>query len=132
MGTAVLRSTIFFFSSRRRHTRLVSDWSSDVCSSDLFCQNACMRVSRGSSVWQTEFPDQLGFGKARSTSGSKTGQNAVCKPLPFLDRGVQDLQGVENRLRWLHLPLWRGRSLRQEKLRCVRTRPAAIGSRRRR
>src|SRR5437016_13932705 len=28
-------SLIFFFSSRRRHTRLVSDWSSDVCSSDL-------------------------------------------------------------------------------------------------
>src|SRR5262249_58177562 len=26
---------LFFFSSRRRHTRLVSDWSSDVCSSDL-------------------------------------------------------------------------------------------------
>ena len=25
----------FFFSSRRRHTRLVRDWSSDVCSSDL-------------------------------------------------------------------------------------------------
>src|SRR5258706_7950744 len=28
-------SSFFFFSSRRRHTRLVSDWSSDVCSSDL-------------------------------------------------------------------------------------------------
>src|SRR5262249_59697791 len=28
-------SVCFFFSSRRRHTRLVSDWSSDVCSSDL-------------------------------------------------------------------------------------------------
>src|SRR5438046_591029 len=28
-------SFFFFFSSRRRHTRLVSDWSSDVCSSDL-------------------------------------------------------------------------------------------------
>src|SRR5262249_60106032 len=28
-------SYCFFFSSRRRHTRLVSDWSSDVCSSDL-------------------------------------------------------------------------------------------------
>src|SRR5574341_1729673 len=25
----------FFCSSRRRHTRLVGDWSSDVCSSDL-------------------------------------------------------------------------------------------------
>src|SRR2546422_8127491 len=26
---------IFFFSSRRRHTRCSRDWSSDVCSSDL-------------------------------------------------------------------------------------------------
>src|ERR1039458_10140107 len=29
-------SFFFFFSSRRRHTRCLSDWSSDVCSSDLF------------------------------------------------------------------------------------------------
>src|SRR5256886_10037243 len=28
---------IFFFSSRRRHTRFDCDWSSDVCSSDLIC-----------------------------------------------------------------------------------------------
>src|SRR5438045_9704652 len=28
-------SVFFFFSSRRRHTRCLSDWSSDVCSSDL-------------------------------------------------------------------------------------------------
>src|SRR5947199_6611259 len=28
-------SFFFFFSSRRRHTRCLSDWSSDVCSSDL-------------------------------------------------------------------------------------------------
>src|ERR1035441_3086046 len=27
--------SFFFFSSRRRHTRCLSDWSSDVCSSDL-------------------------------------------------------------------------------------------------
>src|SRR5438067_10647833 len=27
--------TMFFFSSRRRHTRSKRDWSSDVCSSDL-------------------------------------------------------------------------------------------------
>src|SRR2546430_6117937 len=26
---------VFFFSSRRRHTRFDCDWSSDVCSSDL-------------------------------------------------------------------------------------------------
>src|SRR5690242_17517766 len=29
------RLLYFFFSSRRRHTRLTCDWSSDVCSSDL-------------------------------------------------------------------------------------------------
>src|SRR5215469_670046 len=28
-------SFFFFFSSRRRHTRSLRDWSSDVCSSDL-------------------------------------------------------------------------------------------------
>src|SRR5205807_6911015 len=28
-----------FFSSRRRHTRLQGDWSSDVCSSDLILEN---------------------------------------------------------------------------------------------
>src|ERR1022692_933797 len=28
----------FFFSSRRRHTRLQGDWSSDVCSSDLVAE----------------------------------------------------------------------------------------------
>src|SRR5699024_10114506 len=30
---------LFIFSSRRRHTRSKRDWSSDVCSSDLFCGN---------------------------------------------------------------------------------------------
>src|SRR5688500_20284963 len=29
---------MFFFASRRRHTRLQGDWSSDVCSSDLVQQ----------------------------------------------------------------------------------------------
>src|SRR5438309_7452845 len=29
----------FFFSSRRRHTRWNCDWSSDVCSSDLYVYN---------------------------------------------------------------------------------------------
>src|SRR5256885_12325460 len=31
----MLALVFFFFSSRRRHTRLQGDWSSDVCSSDL-------------------------------------------------------------------------------------------------
>src|SRR5256885_8389963 len=35
----------FFFSSRRRHTRLQGDWSSDVCSSDLLIEAARLRVA---------------------------------------------------------------------------------------
>src|SRR3712207_7338911 len=34
---------VFFFSSRRRHTRYWRDWSSDVCSSDLFAQADALR-----------------------------------------------------------------------------------------
>src|SRR2546426_7993083 len=34
-GNSVVSFIVFFFSSRRRHTRLQGDWSSDVCSSDL-------------------------------------------------------------------------------------------------
>ena len=30
------KGDLFFFSSRRRHTRYWRDWSSDVCSSDLY------------------------------------------------------------------------------------------------
>src|SRR5215467_15605256 len=35
-GLHLRKGHVFFFSSRRRHTRLQGDWSSDVCSSDLF------------------------------------------------------------------------------------------------
>src|SRR5256885_7714238 len=35
MSQALVLYLFFFFSSRRRHTRLQGDWSSDVCSSDL-------------------------------------------------------------------------------------------------
>src|SRR2546426_3119507 len=43
----VLHLVFFFFSSRRRHTRLQGDWSSDVCSSDLkhmLAVEACVRA----------------------------------------------------------------------------------------
>src|SRR5256885_4153555 len=36
IGVRISYYCFFFFSSRRRHTRLQGDWSSDVCSSDLF------------------------------------------------------------------------------------------------
>src|SRR3712207_5930361 len=41
----------FFFSSKRRHTRYWRDWSSDVCSSDLYLEHcvAMEEVSRASA-----------------------------------------------------------------------------------
>src|SRR5438045_8288158 len=38
-GSLFMSFFFFFFSSRRRHTRCLSDWSSDVCSSDLNAAN---------------------------------------------------------------------------------------------
>src|SRR5256885_5488865 len=46
---------MFFFSSRRRHTRLQGDWSSDVCSSDLLAADGYIFV----------FQDIRGRGKSQ-------------------------------------------------------------------
>src|SRR6266581_7741681 len=46
---------VFFFSSRRRHTRWTGDWSSDVCSSDL-----ARKVQRRASAVDFEYPDTAG------------------------------------------------------------------------
>src|SRR6266850_3955736 len=43
----------FFFSSRRRHTRLQGDWSSDVCSSDLCADTQVVEL--GALGAQTRF-----------------------------------------------------------------------------
>src|SRR5437899_4925728 len=42
----------FFFSSRRRHTRCLSDWSSDVCSSDLSCHERVAVCVQGDGLVQ--------------------------------------------------------------------------------
>src|SRR5256885_12932044 len=46
MGPVLYVFLFFFFSSRRRHTRLQGDWSSDVCSSDLGRVSAHGRARR--------------------------------------------------------------------------------------
>src|ERR1035441_8045507 len=47
MSCLLLSLFFFFFSSRRRHTRCLSDWSSDVCSSDLARWQARRAPRRG-------------------------------------------------------------------------------------
>src|SRR5256885_10953227 len=53
-------SLVFFFSSRRRHTRLQGDWSSDVCSSDLAC-----RLQGPSARAHLGLSERRGLGLAR-------------------------------------------------------------------
>src|SRR5579871_2780314 len=44
----------FFFSSRRRHTRSLRDWSSDVCSSDLGIVQNPLRHAIGTEIGRRE------------------------------------------------------------------------------
>src|SRR5204862_1205110 len=52
---------IFFFSSRRRHTRSLRDWSSDVCSSDLGSQS----TARKDHLTQHQLSELLDTDQAR-------------------------------------------------------------------
>src|SRR5438270_7642651 len=63
----------FFFSSRRRHTRFDCDWSSDVCSSDLF-PPSCSPFS-GKSSWKMNtdsFESGNGSACVSTVSGAAT------------------------------------------------------------
>src|SRR5699024_11655220 len=56
---------MFFFSSRRRHTRSKRDWSSDVCSSDFLDRNGELLAGEGKG-WQVGLhPAQLEEGEGK-------------------------------------------------------------------
>src|SRR3712207_8125797 len=63
-----MMNLLFFFSSRRRHTRYWRDWSSDVCSSDLleyphlddYDVSSVTSIGGGSSTWHPEMIRQVG------------------------------------------------------------------------
>src|SRR5206468_7161294 len=73
---------LFFFSSRRRHTRSDRDWSSDVCSSDLSSTNSTSSsppttaCSTRSGVAETRAGDPHSRRPyARSGGSQQSGQN---------------------------------------------------------
>src|SRR5438093_1100623 len=72
-----IASSFFFFSSRRRHTRLVSDWSSDVCSSDLPSpRRSPSTVIAGTSPAWTR-GSSPGWARRNSPSGSVTPRSSA-------------------------------------------------------
>src|SRR5947209_19338116 len=56
-------ATVFFFSSRRRHTRYWRDWSSDVCSSDLRSRPDRDRRRPGGARWRRWRSEERRVGK---------------------------------------------------------------------
>src|SRR2546430_11916004 len=83
---------MFFFSSRRRHTRFDCDWSSDVCSSDLVAAGHAARVTLATDAYprtgsrQTSLPMRESSGGSASRSEEHTSElqsqsNLVCRLL---------------------------------------------------
>src|SRR5256885_7004592 len=90
----------FFFSSRRRHTRLQGDWSSDVCSSDLL---------EGLGGGATGAADLLTWGAVRSPMAARFGvfigprRRLVPSSILLTDAAVRSEErrvGKEGRSRW--------------------------------
>src|SRR6267142_1414039 len=63
----------FFFSSRRRHTRLTCDWSSDVCSSDLPEIDLVRHVEPEQDVAGGAMPDARYGARVRCQEGTVPG-----------------------------------------------------------
>src|SRR6266480_7197629 len=73
----------FFFSSRRRHTRLTCDWSSDVCSSDLELRAILAEMKR----------ERVAF-EALTAAARQSGQGLthLMQPITDAQRVVTELQ----------------------------------------
>src|SRR5690606_39823729 len=80
-----------FFSSRRRHTRFSRDWSSDVCSSDLF---NCDRDMASSIICETA--DSIrGF----KNGGGRIGKTAAAMVERIVEaKSKEDLRSEERRV----------------------------------
>src|SRR5688500_20170920 len=88
----------FFFSSRRRHTRLQGDWSSDVCSSDLthiaeIDGKDCHREKHRCD--EQHRPAEIGRASCRERVESSVGAAAVKKKKMSMRGGQRKRRGEE-------------------------------------
>src|SRR5260221_3667723 len=100
MCVVVVDAAFFFFSSRRRHTRSLCDWSSDVCSSDLFDHVAFGYGPAVPVLKDVSFSIRAGeFVGMVGTTGA--GKSTVLSLIPRLyDRSEERRVGEEGRSRW--------------------------------
>src|SRR5256885_13557927 len=88
-------SCFFFFSSRRRHTRLQGDWSLDVCSSDLAAAVRAV-IALTAAAWQVvvlRVVDRLGKGMR---SPPRDALIADVTPAPMVGRAFGLQRGLDH------------------------------------
>src|SRR5687768_17639402 len=85
---------LFFFSSRRRHTRCSRDWSSDVCSSDLGANRLASTSLLEGLTW--------GYYAAHSILAKLTAASSSASPSVqrAFSRSEERRVGKECRSRW--------------------------------
>src|SRR5690606_40098927 len=97
-GVGGLQRSLFFFSSRRRHTRFSRDWSSDVCSSDLW-QKRSMHATTSSAGRPVNAA--MAFGcmsttPCRSLSDRMTAHRPMSGQRPHSEPRVRELRSEEH------------------------------------
>src|SRR5260221_10071201 len=94
---------LFFFSSRRRHTRSLCDWSSDVCSSDLTRQVGEPTNTGGGVSCHGEMrarPRPHACDAATLAIGRCSAREVLPKGAVTLERSEERRVGKECRSRW--------------------------------
>src|SRR5258707_4173229 len=87
-------SCLFFFSSRRRHTRYWRDWSSDVCSSDLNLREHKVQTGPAKASWRRETQKIWEIGRRRGLSqGAEHSDCDRCENW-FFHTGTTDRKSV--------------------------------------
>src|SRR3712207_7368879 len=81
---------VFFFSSRRRHTRYWRDWSSDVCSSDLVDGPAAM-ASATDPEQMAKWAEEFRLGPDETLEGVLAHYEEVARRTDELVRTIPDL-----------------------------------------
>src|SRR5260370_29652262 len=91
----------FFFSSRRRHTRFKCDWSSDVCSSDLFLfAREPFKEKEAVESYRYVCVEALLRGQNRLPNRLVRCERDIWKGLGLLKRSEERRVGKECRSRW--------------------------------
>src|ERR1022692_3155098 len=107
--------SFFFFSSRRRHTRLQGDWSSDVCSSDLVSLRIACSRALGSEIAMSDVARPRLFSATEVLLVPVAGWPVVGSVVPALVvvtplRGVQ-VNGTVSPVEAMAAVSWRNRDV---------------------